>query len=225
LEPFFGDYGRFRGWVYTDVAGILSREALDDDAIEGDRFDPFSVHLAAIGTGHDEHGEPGEMVVGSTRLIVDIGSPDHVYVRAGLGVDLGRLPVDESFPEVAEEIDLRTSRVRCEVSRYAAHGLDLRSQLAVTAALRKATVAHYVNLGGDETFAVVEKPLARNLRRNGVNVYRISEPRHLEHYGSVNFAVVIDMYGLARSLGCQEPSAEHRADPFAVSVEVPRAVG
>jgi len=218
-EELFLDYGRFRGWMYV-INEITTSASLHSDGTDFDRYDDHAVHLAAVETVWSDDGVE-EQVVGATRLILDIGRDDHPYARAGLRPGLGRLPVEQHFPEMAEAIDLRDDRVRIEVSRYAATHRRPALQRRTTLALREGIAAHFVNAGGEGAYAVLEEPLATRLGRDGVRLKRLTEPRLLPEYGSVNFGVWIDLRRLADELDC----AITGRSPLDVTIGVHDAVG
>lgn len=199
-ENLFGAYGRFRGWVYTSVSGILDPDTLNPDGTDFDHYDASAIHLAVLETVLID-GEIRRRVVGSTRMIFDIGSRDHPYVRAGLRPDLGRLPVEVDFPELAQTIDVRDERVRCEVSRYAAHHHRSSRQRRISQLLRAGIGAVFTNGGAEVGFAVLEDKLADLLRRDGVVVDQLTAPRYLHHYQSVNFGARLDLAGMAAWMG------------------------
>lgn len=217
-EQLFGDYGRFRAWMYV-TNGITPSASLNDDGTDFDRYDDHAVHVAAIETtwGGDRIEE---RVVGASRLILDIGDEANPYVRAGIGVRLGRLPVEHHFPELAATIDLRDDRVRGEVSRYMAIHRRPALQRGTTLGLRTVITAHFINAGGQEAYAVLEEPLETRLSRDGARLTRLTEPRLLPEYDSVNFGVGIDLHRLAKDLGCDRRGLA----PFDISVEVHDAV-
>lgn len=199
-EALFDAYGRFRAWVYTSVTGILDPELLNLDGTDFDHYDSSSVHLAALETVLVD-GEIRRRVVGSTRLIFDIGSVDHPYVRAGLKPELGRLPIEIDFPEVGGTVDIRENRVRCEVSRYAAHHHRPTRQRRTTTLLRAAIGAVFTNGCSETGYAILEDGLAILLRRDGVDVEQLTAPRYLAHYNSVNFGARLDLAAMAALMG------------------------
>ncbi len=93
-------------------------------------------------------------------------------------------------------------------------------QRRITLALRRGITAHFINVGGQQAYAVVERPLTDLLRRDGVTVEEITEPRHLPDYDSVNFGVWIDLHKLARDMGC----ADTDTSPFNITEGVHDAV-
>lgn len=222
-ERLFLAYGRFRAWMYTEVNAILAPSRLRSDGTDFDCYDAHAVHLAAVATtragGTDDVAV--ERVVGATRLIVDVDDANHPYVAAGLRPGLGRLPVERHFPDLFPpagpgphpglDPGPGRGRVRCEVSRYTAFHPRPGMQRRTIRALRRATVEHFVNLGGDETYAVVEQPLLDLLRRTGVIVHPLGPPRLLPEYGSVNQAVALDLHDLARRMGCTPSTTPPRA--------------
>ncbi|MCP4964683.1 MAG: hypothetical protein GY926_05565 [bacterium] len=93
-------------------------------------------------------------------------------------------------------------------------------QRRITLALRRGITAHFINASGQQAYAVVERPLTDLLRRDGVTVEEITEPRHLPDYDSVNFGVWIDLHQLARDMGCDDT----RTSPFNITEGVHDAV-
>lgn len=199
-EDLFQAYGRFRAWVYTSMSGILDPDVLDADGTDFDQYDPYSIHLAVLETVVVD-GERRRRVVGSTRMIFDLGAVDHHYVVAGLRPNLGPLPIESDFPELAADLDLRDDRVRCEVSRYAAHHHHAGRQRHITRLLRAGIGAVFTNAGAEIGYAVVEQRLADLLRSDGVGVERLTRPRFLDHYQSVNFGARLDLAGMAEWMG------------------------
>jgi hypothetical protein len=199
-ERLFVEYGRFRGWMYV-VNEITTTASLATDGTDFDHYDDHAIHMAAVETAWDE-GRIVDRVIGATRLIVDLGDAHHPYARAGLQPDLGRLPVEHHFPEMAAAIDLRQGRVRVEVSRYAATHRRPALQRRTTLALRECVATHYANLGGEAAYAVLEDPLAARLARDGVSLRPMTEPKLLPEYGSFNYGVSIDLDRLVADLDC-----------------------
>lgn len=196
----FRAYGRFRAWVYTEVSAILDPTVLKSDGTDPDHYDSYSVHLAALETVEVE-GALRQRVVGTTRLIFDLGAADHHYVAAGLQPGLGRLPIETDFPELADRLDLRSDRVRCEVSRYAAYHQSPRRQRRISQLLRAGIGAVFTNANAEIGFAVLEEHLADLLRRDGVGVEQLTKPKLLDHYQSVNFGARLDLGGMAEWMG------------------------
>ncbi len=201
-EQLFAEYGRFRAWMYTEKTRILPPSALNADGTDFDEFDPYAIHLVAVETSQGDESEPdtepaASRVVGTTRLIVDTDQVDNPYVELGLRCGLGRLPVEYAFPELCTEVDLRTDRNRCEVSRYTAYHGRPTQQRRISRELRAATVQHFTNLGGKKAYAVVEQGLVDLLRRDGVPLEKLTPGHFLESYQSVNFGVEIDLDTLA----------------------------
>lgn len=219
-ELLYQAYGRFRAWMYTSVSKILDRDVLNPDGTDFDRFDASSVHLAALETVLVD-GELRRRVVGSTRVIFDLGSFDHPYVSAGIKPNIGRLPIEEDFPELAATVDVRENRIRCEVSRYAAHHHRPIRQRRITQLLRAGLGAVYTNAGAETGYAVVEDRLADLLRRDGVVVEQLTAPRFLTHYRSVNFGARLDLAGMATWMGTVTdglpPDAIRIGNDYAVS--------
>ncbi len=199
-EALYKAYGRFRAWVYTTVSNILDPDVLNPDGTDFDRYDASSIHLAALETVLVD-GQLRRRVVGSTRVIFDLGALDHPYVAAGLKPNLGRLPVEEDFPELAANVDVRENRIRCEVSRYAAHHHRSTRQRRITQLLRAGIGAVFTNAGAETGYAVLEDNLADLLRRDGVAVEQLTAPRFLAHYRSVNFGARLDLAGMAAWMG------------------------
>lgn len=199
-ENLFEAYGRFRAWVYTSVNSILDPEVLNPDGTDFDDYDGSAIHLGALETVFVD-GEIRRRVVGSTRLIFDIGSGEHPYVRAGMKPNLGRLPIEVDFPELADTIDIRRERVRCEVSRYAAHHHRPTRQRQISRLLRAGIGAAFTNGSAQIGYAVVEEKLADLLRRDGVVVEQLTVPRFLHHYQSVNFGARLDLADMAAWMG------------------------
>jgi len=199
-EALFKAYGRFRAWVYTSVSSILDPLTLNPDGTDFDHYDQSAIHLAALETVLVD-GEIRRRVVGSTRLIFDIGSSDHPYVHAGLHPNLGRLPIDLDFPELAATVDVRTERVRCEVSRYAAFHHRPTRQRRISQLLRAGIGAVFTNGDAEIGYAIVEDKLADLLLRDGVAVQQLTERRLLPKYQSVNFGARLDLAGMAAWMG------------------------
>lgn len=198
-ENLFRAYGRFRAWVYT-TTGILDPAVLNDDGTDFDSYDPYSIHLAALETTVVD-GQRRRRVVGSTRMIFDLGDVSHRYAIAGLRPNLGRLPIETYFPELAKDVDLREDRIRCEVSRYAARHRRSTRQIRITRLLRAGIGAVFTNADAEIGYAVVEERLADLLRRDGVGVEPLTVPRFLDHYQSVNFGARLDLAGMAEWMG------------------------
>lgn len=200
-EQLFIEYGRFRGRMYSVVNNIMPPDQLAEDGTEFDHYDDFAVHLAAIETVSADDGLTVQRVIGASRVIVDIDDEHHPYVAAGLRPGLGALPVEVHFPELTEGVDTGQHQVRCEASRYTALHRRPTIQRRTTLALRTGIAAHFVNTDGVEVYAVLERPMADRLRRDGLVVDQLTRPRLLPEYGSVNFGVSIGLRRLAIDTG------------------------
>lgn len=166
---------RLRAAVYIDEMGFLDEAHREDDGGESDADDARSIHFGIVEHPGDETEE--NIARGTLRLIFKQSEST-------------LLPAEKYFPEAFEKSPAPLRSV--EASRYIARHEDTMQQRLIFLAEIRCMVLQAIEMGIPNIYAIIEEPFARNMRLNRLPFDRISEPKMIEDYNSVNFAIRLD---------------------------------
>lgn len=173
-QELFRAYLQLRANVYIDQAELLDESYRRADGTEADSDDDRSTHIVALENRSTHVG-----VVGSMRVIKKS--------------DSNALPFEEYFGHVPIG--------GVEISRYI-NRLDDRKKASEVQAGLFASALAIINLSySSPTVAIVEPLLEDRLRRRGVPVKRIADPKLLEKYKDTNVGIEIDTIAFADQFG------------------------
>jgi N-acyl-L-homoserine lactone synthetase len=165
-------YLKLRTNVYVTQTGMLSNEVVRQDGTELDEDDERSTHFVVF-----ENRNLGKVaVVAHMRLIEK--------------KDENILPIEKFFPEVFE--DSAAPEKSVEVSRFIVSHNEIQQAKVITREMMSAGLAHVVLNELGPVFGVVEPLFERSLKRMGVPVNRIAEPKLVPEYNDKNLGLKID---------------------------------
>jgi len=187
-EEIYRGYGILRAKVYAEQTRMIDPTLVHEDGTETDDDDKRSIHFAVvenIGLPTDE--QRIQRVVGSLRLILkDKENP-------------APLPIEEFYPDVFA--DSPAELPSTEASRFICRHEDPRIQKWLKWPLFEGAVSYILAHGLERTFGVVEEPVEASLKKSGLVVTRIAEPRYVEEYGAANLGFEVDTSRLAQTMG------------------------
>jgi hypothetical protein len=178
FEEAYRQHFEFRRRVYVEQTGQLDPSELSDDGLDRDDDDARSVTFAVF-----ENSPGGVRIVGVARTII----------KGADGVDRP-LPVEEFCPELFAEHPLPAGSV--EVSRVIARHERVAMQELVQWHLFALMSSYFSSHDVGRTFAIIEPWLERHLA-GMLAIWRIGEPRYIEHYLDYNLPVEFDLPGSA----------------------------
>lgn len=173
-------YGKLRANVYINQMAFLENSERQTDGTEWNTDDERSSHYVVL-----EKRLGGEALFACARLIEKQTDEP--------------LPIEEFFPDIFQDSPASLGSV--EVSRFIARHERAIYNLDATARLL-AAMANDVNehhLG--PVHAIVEPHFERTLAHRGLVVERISEPRWIPEYKSINRAIRINVEESATNFG------------------------
>jgi N-acyl-L-homoserine lactone synthetase len=174
-------YLKLRAQVYIEENRFLDESLRRPDGTEIDKDDERATHIIAL---RNKIG--GAAVVGCIRL------PQKTTY------DKRPLPVEEFFPEYFENPAPINS---IEVSRLIVTEQDKIDRFKIKKALMAYAVAYTIKHELGPVYAIVEEQLIRDLTSMNVPLEVITEPKFIEKYNSVNYAIQIDQYEFDKRLG------------------------
>jgi hypothetical protein len=178
FESAYRQHFEFRRRVYVEQTGQLDPSELSDDGLDRDDDDSRSVTFAVF-----ENSPEGVRIVGVARTIIKCAD------------DADRpLPVEEFCPELFAEHPLPAGSV--EVSRVIARHERVAMQELVQWHLFALMSSYFSTHDVGRTFAIIEPWLERHLA-GMLAIWRIGEPRYIEHYLDYNLPVEFDLPGSA----------------------------
>lgn len=211
-EEVFHGYGQLRAEVYARQTRMIDPELVREDGTETDEDDARSIHFAVVeNTGQPGDKERTQRVVGALRLIIK----DEINPAP--------LPVEEFFPEAFEQEP--AAMPSTEASRYICRHEDPRVQNWLSGPLFYGAVSYIVAHGLGETYGVVEPPVEARLKRFGMDLERVADPKWVEEYKDDNLAFRVDVAKLAEAFGLTtEQLAEMREAEGTFSFPAPPPV-
>lgn len=195
MDDDYEAYLRLRGNVYAMQEGMIDPAHVAEDGTERDENDHRSVHIAIAERTVDDQ----QLLIGAMRIIVKTDESP------------GPLPVESFFEDFQEPAPVGVN----ELSRFICRHEDSRLQMLLKWPLYRRVVAHAIDADLDQTFAVIEPPLARIFDRDGMPTRAVTAPKYIAEYNDVNLGIAIDMRALADRFDLQPEPARDDVSYFA----------
>lgn len=186
-------YLKLRANVYIDQTNMLNQDIRRHDGTESDKDDERSAHFVIL-----ENRELGKVaVIACMRLIIKQSEDDKI------------LPIEKYFPDSFLNFAPKNS---AEVSRLIACHENAKIKRMANFAVMSAGVAYAINHNLGPVYAVVEPILETFLKRTGLPIDRVADPKILPEYNDENLGIEIDKHGFRKRLG--EKAIDRMMIPF-----------